>query len=160
MGCFRPLAGKLRAKTTAVHCVDDQVIWFPSPCGEIKGQNRSWPALNCTTASCFRPLAGKLRAKTARTDEVPPWFDCRGFRPLAGKLRAKTLSCGADGHTRPWFPSPCGEIKGQNDMLRLPARERPGSFRPLAGKLRAKTWARRRHVILLMSYVSVPLRGN
>ena len=41
----------------------------------------------------------------------------RGFRPLAGKLRAKTGVVGAGTCRVDGFPSPCGEIKGQNIIL-------------------------------------------
>ena len=36
---FRPLAGKLRAKTPDVQLICVIAFRFPSPCGEIKGQN-------------------------------------------------------------------------------------------------------------------------
>ena len=70
---------------------DAEMKKFPSPCGEIKGQNIFSSKLMCQGCTCFRPLAGKLRAKT--------WKHCP---EMPSKLAL--------------FPSPCGEIKGQNDL--------------------------------------------
>ena len=42
-----------------------------------------------------------------------------GFRPLAVKLRAKTAERLDDVEEFLSFPSPCGEIKGQNGFLEI-----------------------------------------
>ena len=82
----------------------------------------------------FRPLAGKLRAKTIFSVRVRVNV-FHGFRPLAGKLRAKTPFGQEFAVPLIPFPSPCGEIKGQNAAAATP-RER------------------------FTDTVSVPLRGN
>ena len=85
------------------------------------------------------------------------------FRPLAGKLRAKTttvFACIIFGHDYS-FPSPCGEIKGQNLTHITRCRGTYfANFRPLAGKLRAKTKGSRNDSAYSAAVISVPLRGN
>ena len=156
---------------------------FPSPCGEIKGQNLHLGIfLFGAPLSCFRPLAGKLRAKTvlvrpwrrtarrfrplagklrAKTSTRVPWM--RGtsrFRPLAGKLRAKTsFSTGQGRRLFLWFPSPCGEIKGQN-LARLHCIRFIFMFPSPCGEIKGQNWIDCSGRSSTLCFVSVPLREN
>ena len=57
---FRPLAGKLRAKTHILYKVDQAISppSFPSPCGEIKGQNLISVIPRASSNSVSVPLRG------------------------------------------------------------------------------------------------------
>ena len=135
---FRPLAGKLRAKTPRGQFAAAIPVQFPSPCGEIKGQNR-YSLSQEGTDHMFPSPCGEIKGQNKRSFSSWSGTTC-GFRPLAGKLRAKTANgevLAATEHNS--FPSPCGEIKGQNQCIASTTRRSARSFRPLAGKLRAKT---------------------
>ena len=184
---FRPLAGKLRAKTNCRFVVNNHdnstfpspcgeikgqnqaeyrglrggFVEFPSPCGEIKGQNPWGIGGFLHPIGSFRPLAGKLRAKTPfESDEFLDFLT--EFPSPCGEIKGQNsireFNCNS--LFIPAFPSPCGEIKGQNLQSPPWALSCRFSFRPLAGKLRAKTMPDRHPAVAGVRASFRPLAGK